>query len=188
MLGFPSGSVKNVPAIQETQFQSLSWEDPLEKGMATHSSIPAWRIPWTEEPGGQQSMRSQKIGQNWVTNITQITKLFRDCSSLCCLGCLYTYRRPGIWELQLGKPLKVVSSCTSGFGAFFDKRVTHVWAEHAVWAQSAVTKPSMQSDPGCLLILPSCQHPIQCSLPFVKFSGPYHENTKFPSTPQTLSI
>ena len=64
MLGFPSGSVKNVPAIQETQFQSLSWEDPLEKGMATHSSIPAWRIPWTEEPGGQQSMRSQKIGQN----------------------------------------------------------------------------------------------------------------------------
>ena len=44
--------VKNLPAMQETQVQSLSQEDPLEKGMATHSSILAWRIPWTEEPGG----------------------------------------------------------------------------------------------------------------------------------------
>ena len=44
--------VKNLPAIQETQFQSLGQEDPLEKGMATHSSIFAWRIPWIEDPGG----------------------------------------------------------------------------------------------------------------------------------------
>ena len=44
--------VKNLPAMQETQVQSLGWEDPLEKGMATYPSIPAWRIPWTEEPGG----------------------------------------------------------------------------------------------------------------------------------------
>ena len=43
--------VKNLPAMQETQVQSLGWEDPLEKGMATHFSILAWRIPWTEEPG-----------------------------------------------------------------------------------------------------------------------------------------
>ena len=43
-------SIKNLPAMQETQVQSLGWEDPLEKGMATHSSILAWRIPWTEEP------------------------------------------------------------------------------------------------------------------------------------------
>ena len=43
------------------QVQSLGWEDPLEEGMATHSSIPAWRIPWTEEPGGQQSIGSQRI-------------------------------------------------------------------------------------------------------------------------------
>ena len=46
--------VKNPPAMQETQVQSLGQEDPLEKGMTTHSSIPAWRIPWTEEPGGLQ--------------------------------------------------------------------------------------------------------------------------------------
>ena len=48
--------VKNLPAMQETQVQSLGWEDPLEKEMATHSSILAWEIPWTEEPGGLQSI------------------------------------------------------------------------------------------------------------------------------------
>ena len=51
--------VKNLPAIQETWVQSLSKEDPLEKGMTTHSNILAWRIPWTEEPSGLQSMGSQ---------------------------------------------------------------------------------------------------------------------------------
>ena len=56
--------VKNLPAMQETQVQSLGWEDPLEKGMATHSSILAWRIPWTEEPGGLQSMGSQRVGHD----------------------------------------------------------------------------------------------------------------------------
>ena len=57
-------SVKNPPAIQETQVQSLGWEDPLEKGMATHSSILPWRIPWTEEPGRLQCMGSQRVGHN----------------------------------------------------------------------------------------------------------------------------
>ena len=52
--------VKNLPAVRETQVQSLGWEDPLEKGMAVHSSILAWRIPWTEDPGRLQSMRSQE--------------------------------------------------------------------------------------------------------------------------------
>ena len=51
--------VKNPPALQETRVPSPGQEDPLEKGMAVHSSIVAWRIPWTEEPGGLQSMRSQ---------------------------------------------------------------------------------------------------------------------------------
>jgi len=54
-------TVKNLPAMLETRVQSLGQEDPLEKGMATHSSILVWRIPWTEEPGGQQSMRSQRV-------------------------------------------------------------------------------------------------------------------------------
>ena len=51
--------VKNLPAVQETQVRSLGWEDPLEKGMATHFSVLAWEIPWSEEPGGLQSMESQ---------------------------------------------------------------------------------------------------------------------------------
>ena len=53
--------VKNLPAKQETRVQSLGLKDPLEEGMATHSSILAWRIPWTEEPGGLQSMGSQRV-------------------------------------------------------------------------------------------------------------------------------
>ena len=53
--------VKNMPAMQETQIQSLGWEDPLEKEMAAHSIILAQRIPWTEEPGGLQSMGSQRV-------------------------------------------------------------------------------------------------------------------------------
>ena len=56
--------VKNLPSMQETLVQPLGQEDPLEKGMATHSSILAWRIPWTEAPGGLQSMGSQRIGHN----------------------------------------------------------------------------------------------------------------------------
>ena len=56
--------VKNLPAMQETWVHSLDWEDPLEKKMATHSSILAWRIPWTEEPDGLQSMGSQRVGHD----------------------------------------------------------------------------------------------------------------------------
>ena len=60
--GFPGTSVvKNLPAVQETHVQSLCGEDPLEKGMASHSSILAWRIPWREEPGRLQSMGSQRV-------------------------------------------------------------------------------------------------------------------------------
>ena len=54
--------VKNLPAMQETCVQSLGWEDPLEKKMATHSSVLAWEITWTEEPGGLQSIASQRVG------------------------------------------------------------------------------------------------------------------------------
>ena len=61
-------TVKNLSAMQETQGQYLGREDPLEKVMATHSGILGWRIPWTEEPGRLQSIRSQRIGQNWEAN------------------------------------------------------------------------------------------------------------------------
>ena len=65
LLGFPSGSaVKNLLAVQEMQVRFLGWEDPLEESMATHSSTLAWRIPWTEEPSGLQSMGLQRVGHN----------------------------------------------------------------------------------------------------------------------------
>ena len=67
-MGFPGGASGKEPACQfsrlETQVQSLGWGDPLEEGTATHSSILAWRIPWTEEPGGLQSMGSQRVGDD----------------------------------------------------------------------------------------------------------------------------
>ena len=54
--------VKNLPAMPEIWFDPWVWEDPLEKGMATHASVLAWRIPWTEEPGRLQSMKLQRVG------------------------------------------------------------------------------------------------------------------------------
>ena len=60
--------VKNLPAVRENWVLSLGGEDPLEKGMATHSSILAWRIPWTEELGGLQTIGSQRVGRDWATN------------------------------------------------------------------------------------------------------------------------
>ena len=67
-------TVKNLPAMQETWVWSLGWEDPLEKGIAPHSSIFAWRIPWTEELGGLQSMGSQRVRYNQAT----FTFIFSD--------------------------------------------------------------------------------------------------------------
>ena len=63
-------TVKNLPATRETWVQSLGWEDPLEKGMAAHSNILTWRIPRTEEPGGLQSMGSQRVRHDCVTTTT----------------------------------------------------------------------------------------------------------------------
>ena len=64
-------TVKNLPMMQETWVCSLGWEDPQEEGTATHSSILAWRIPWTEEPGGLQSMGLQRVRQDWETKHKQ---------------------------------------------------------------------------------------------------------------------
>ena len=81
--GFPGGSDgKESARMQETQVQSLGWEDPLEKGMATHSRFLAWRIPWTEEPGGLQSIGSQRVRHDWATNThthTSLSELYLAC-------------------------------------------------------------------------------------------------------------
>ena len=59
--------VKSLPAMQETRVRYLGQEDPPEKEMATHSSVPAWKIPWAEEPGGLQFMQLQRVGHDWET-------------------------------------------------------------------------------------------------------------------------
>ena len=83
-------SVKNPPAIQETRVQSLGWEDPLEKGMATHSSILAWRIPWAEEPGGLQSVGLQRVRHDLVTKPPQQTlRAYNPCFDLPTTCSLY---------------------------------------------------------------------------------------------------
>ena len=91
MEGFPGGSVvKNLPAMQETWVQSLGQEYPLEEEMATHSSILAWEIPWTEAPGGVQSMGLQRVRHHLETkppppplymqwNITQPLRRMKPC-------------------------------------------------------------------------------------------------------------
>ena len=80
--------LKNLPAMQETQVRSLCWEDPLEKGMATHSSILAWRIPRTEEPGGLQSMGLQRVEH--------------DCSDLAAASLRWFFNLFFIFGIFLG--------------------------------------------------------------------------------------
>ena len=70
--------VKHLPTTLETHVQSLGWEDPLEKEMATHSSTLAWKIPWMEEPGRLQSTGSQRVGHEWVTSLSLRTRTL-DC-------------------------------------------------------------------------------------------------------------
>ena len=71
-------SVKNLPAVLETRVRPLGWEDPLEKKVATHSSILAWKIPWTEDPVRLQPMGSQRVGHDWATNTLTVHSLILD--------------------------------------------------------------------------------------------------------------
>ena len=78
--------IKCLPAMRETRVWSLGWEDPLEKEMETHSSILAWRIPWTEEPGGLQSTGSQRVGHDWVTSLHTYNYSIRFCKAFLFLA------------------------------------------------------------------------------------------------------
>ena len=78
--------IKNLPAMQESRVWSPGWEDTVEKRMATHSSIPAWRIPWTEEPGVLQSTGSQTVGHDWATDTHMLgTRRSQALSPLCLI-------------------------------------------------------------------------------------------------------
>ena len=89
--------VKHLPAMRETWVRSLGREDPLEKGMETLSSVLASKIPWTEEPGGLQSMGSQRVGHNWVTNTHMYIADLQHCVSFWCIAkwasyiCIHIY-------------------------------------------------------------------------------------------------
>ena len=85
--------VKHLPAMQKTQVRSQGQEDPLEQVLATHSRILAWRISWTEEPGGPQSMGSRRVGHSWATS-THIAALqcwASFCSTVKQVSHVYTY-------------------------------------------------------------------------------------------------
>ena len=95
--------LKRLPSMPETQVRSLGREDPLEKEMAAHSSILAWRIPWMEEPGWLQSTGSQRVGHDWATSLSQwsfLTRLYRDCVSSVAIPAAFS---PGRFDLQLPK-------------------------------------------------------------------------------------
>ena len=74
IINLEAQAVKNLPAMQKTWVRSPDQEDPLENGVATHSSVLAWEIPWTEKPGGLQAVGSPRIGHGWATNIIRVAK------------------------------------------------------------------------------------------------------------------
>ena len=105
--------VKNSPAVQETQemwVQSLGQEDPLEEEMATHSSILAWKIPWTEEPGGIQSNGSQRVGCNWVLGWLKKKNSLHNHPGKFLIPNIYIYSPIGcVWITLINIPASVPS-------------------------------------------------------------------------------
>ena len=136
-MGFPGGSVvKNPLVMQETWVRSLGGEDPLEKNMATHSSVVAWRILWTEEPGGLQALGSQRVRHDWsngartqacmsVTSIKlekrikqnstrKISNWLNSHSYLACHFCINTHSINGKY-LSFLDTLNFIRMSISGF-------------------------------------------------------------------------
>ena len=160
--GFPDGpEVKNLPETQETQVWFLGQKDPLEKEIATHSSILAWKIPRTEEPGGLKSMGSQRIGHNWVTNHAHVYRNYFFCfigsnpylcggvkiSPFCCLICLsslvvisWAHRNKFFIEFA---GLTESSGHSGGWTGWIFK-ATHLAATSASWFPSASTVPHLK--------------------------------------------
>ena len=99
---------KRLPAVQETCAQSLGGEDPLEKEMATHSSILAWRIPWMEEPGGLQSTGSQRVGHDWATSlaVTRVSWGEDSVSDECAAQGTWVCDTPLCWREGRGADLE----------------------------------------------------------------------------------
>ena len=109
-------TVKNLLSMQETQVWTLGQEEPLEKGMGTHSSILAWRITWTEETGGLQSMKLQRIGYDWATNTHR------------------TYLIGLLWRVNESMHIRLLSQCLARVSAdkCFRSLITTVISHHLI--------------------------------------------------------
>ena len=111
--------VENLPAMQTTWVQSLGQEDALEKEMASHSSILAWRIPWTEEPGGLQSMGLQRAGHDWATHThSTLNELITSClNGVRLTPIIYSLMELSLW---LFKVRKLILTLMLSFEIFLD--------------------------------------------------------------------
>ena len=137
--------VKNLPAVQETQVWSLGREDSLEKGMAAHSSILAWRISWREEPGGLQSMGSQRVGHDWETNTFTFMWLLL-CVSFCSIIKREEYK-PWFWKTKYSQ--KIIGSGNNWMASLVAQ-----WQPYHLPMQECAK--SFQS-------CPTLWHPLDCS-------------------------
>ena len=169
--------IKNLPAVPETKhwdpIRSLGWEDPLEKGMSSHSSILAWRIPWTEEPDRLQSMGSQRIGHDWVTN----TFIFIEgqkvgsgpiSGTLCPFPNIVGLMLPliSIWSYPVHKytmPYFEVLSLRCVCGGCYSLNEPNSYLSHHLWILSLQNKPPTSqtqiSFRTCKTPQPPCQEP-----------------------------
>ena len=138
-------TVKNLPVMQETQVRSLGREDPLEEGIATHSSIFASRIPWTEEPGGLQSLGLQWVRHNWRSNTsTLLTLRFSKYWKLeLWLWCSTVVSKKGTENLNL-RFLEAALNLSGGSGR--ENIIFFFFWPHSMWDLSSLTR-----DQTCIL-------------------------------------
>ena len=134
--------LKLLPAMRETWIQSLGQEDPLEKEMATNSSTLAWRIPWTEEPGGLQSVGSQRVGHDWATSLHFTSAFFIVQLSQLCIttGKTIAWAR---WNF-VGKVTSLFFNMLSRLVIAFLPRSKHLLIHgcnhHLQWYMGAISK------------------------------------------------
>ena len=167
--------VKNLPAVQETWVLSLGEEDPLEKGMAIHSSILVWKILWTEEPGGLQSMGSHSDGQDWATdNSTSFSSLAHICSPTCIscqawsLSFGFTHRTISPWvriftistweRLGSGTLAAVLAPWKSSPWATKHNKTIHECAVGATYEQQDTKKQKIPTSTSKVVVVQSLSH------------------------------